>query len=863
MKYRLLVIGLAVLLLVGTAAVIWGFQPEMSALPSSAWTNAAKPANATGAASVASAKPASFSRPQVELEGMKGIVSNGMLSLYYEESSSGIAVRNDRTGTIWRSNAPGAADDPIATPAIKNAMNSPVAFTYYNKARQQAIMTSFGDSAAHGQAAAEPIEGGLKVTYQFGKPKTEIDTLPQRISKARLDRITNKAGDSFHRYLSNAYVIRDNPDVYERYDDGLKGTVLRKTLEAFRLAGYNEAELAIDNEEHHVTVASDNSEKYKLSIEYRLDGEQFIVRIPVNEVEYSALTPLTDISVLEFFGAGSPDDEGYMLVPDGSGSLIHMNRAEQSTAPYEQRVYGEDLAVNVRRPYSVTETIRMPVFGLKKNDQALLAIIESGAAAASVKATSSGYLSAFNHVFAEFRLLSRELIRIEAGNTTRELPTYQERPETEDFVIRYVFLEDRAANYSGMAHAYQRYLVDRGMLVKRESAPSDLPFYLELIGAIPLEKKMVGIPYDTMQPLTSFEQAQAIVRELHGKSLTNTKLLYTGWFNGGVNHSLPIKVSPERVLGGTKGLKELAAFGREAGMTLYPDVRFAALYPDSSLTYSPTKTAARHLNRSLAKVYPYDPATGRPDREADSPYLLAPQALPGVVERFMQSYRPFGLQGLSVRDLGDTVHANYRKGQTAGRTQAQAMAAAQMKQMREQMPDTELLVRGGNAYAFPYARHIVDAPMTDSGFHTTDEPVPFYQLVLHGFIDYTGAPYNLNQEDDIREYMLKCLEYGSNVFFAWIYESNSMVKGTAFNHLHAVHYRTWIEDAAAAYKEINSVLKDIAGSKMISHEKLGNDVYKTVFEGGRFVIVNYGSRPATVEGITIEARDYYAGGNRS
>lgn len=80
------------------------------------------------------------------------------------------------------------------------------------------------------------------------------------------------------------------------------------------------------------------------------------------------------------------------------------------------------------------------------------------------------------------------------------------------------------------------------------------------------------------------------------------------------------------------------------------------------------------------------------------------------------------------------------------------------------------MVSGGNAYLFPYARHIVQAPMSDSGFHITDESVPFYQIVLHGYVDYAGMPYNLAQEVELREYVLQCLEYGSNVYFTWIYQ---------------------------------------------------------------------------------------------
>ncbi|WP_339222138.1 DUF5696 domain-containing protein [Paenibacillus sp. FSL W7-1332] len=839
---KILMFSLTVLLLGSAAIFVWGLQPEIADVP--AYTEV----NIEGATAQV------FSKPQVELKGMEGVTSNGLLSLYYDASDTGIAVRNNLTGTVWYSNPPGRAEDSGAT----YAMYSPLSLTYDNLSRQQVRMTSFEDSVAHGQAKAEPINGGLKVTYLFGEPVSNLDRLPQKISKERYEKIMEQAGDSFRRHLTHAYVIRDNSEVYERYDDALKGTILRRTIEAFELAQYTEEDLARDHEEHQIALAADDSEKFKVSIEYVLDGADFLVRVPVNEVEYSVATPIRHISVLEYFGAGGPKDQGYLFVPDGSGSLIHMNK-EPVPFPYEQRIYGEDPAVYDQNEQSVTETIRLPVFGIQKNHKALLAIIEHGASVASVKAMTNGQLNSYNHVFAEFEVLAREVIRIEAGETSREIPTYQERSTAADYVIRYVFLEDEAANYTGMALAYQEYLVERNMLIKREPE-ADLPFYLQLIGAIPKRNHFLGIPYESMQALTTFEQAQSVIKQLQERSLDNIKVQYTGWFNGGVNHTVPTQVSPEKVLGGKRGLRELNDFSQENGVALYPHVSMTALYPFHSLTYTPTKAAVRHLNRNVAGLYPYDPATGDYDREGDPQYMLAPQLLPGMMNRLLQSYSPYELKGISLGGLGDKLYSNFRRGQFIDRTQTETIFAEQTSEIRTRLPEAELMVSGGNAYLFPYARHIVQAPMSDSGFHITDESVPFYQIVLHGYVDYAGMPYNLAQEVELREYVLQCLEYGSNVYFTWIYQKNSLVKDTSYNHLNSVHYKTWIEEAAAAYLEVNEVLRDVSDSRIVSHEILAHDVRRTEYDGGKVVMVNYNPYDVTIEGITIKARDYYVGG---
>ena len=60
-----------------------------------------------------------------------------------------------------------------------------------------------------------------------------------------------------------------------------------------------------------------------------------------------------------------------------------------------------------------------------------------------------------------------------------------------------------------------------------------------------------------------------------------------------------------------------------------------------------------------------------------------------------------------------------------------------------------MLITGGNAYALPYADQIVNVPMESSHFNIVDETVPFYQMVIHGSIDYAGSPINLHDEQDM------------------------------------------------------------------------------------------------------------------
>lgn len=845
----MILVGIAAILLGAVATFIWGFQPKETVIP--VITN-----------DIARSEGQSYSEPRVSLDGMKGIVSNGLLSLYMNEATTGIALRNEKTGYVWYSSPPGLEEDNLATPANKHAMRSPIALSYINSGKQQTGFTASLESVAHGGFTSEAIDGGLRVTYNLGKPVAKIDRIPQKISKERLDGIKEKAGTSYNRYFINTFKLDPESNVYSRVDVTLDGTVLNKVLEAFELSDYTDADLEKDNEDNGIVMLSEDADRFTIVLEYLLDGDSLVVRVPVDQLQYAETTPLLQVSVLEYFGAGGPDDEGYLFVPDGSGSLIHMNRPKSGAVQYSQPVYGEDLALKENRGYTVKEQIRLPVFGLKKNEEAMLAIIESGDEVARIGATTNGILGSYNNVFADFKVISQENVRVESGNKFREIPVYQEQGTVSDFVIRYKFLSGDQADYSGMAKAYQQYLAERGVLAEKETS-ADTPFYLELVGSISTQKQFLGIPYEAMRPLTTFKQAQRILDELLAESVSNIHVRYSGWSDGGIEHALPSKLKPEKSLGGNKGLRQLEQFAEHNGMTIYPDVSFLKMYSPDSLSYSPAKAAVRNLNRAPSAIYPYDPALGFRNQTAQPYHLLAPQVVTTVVDRFLQDYNKRALSGLSLADLGDILYGNYRKGSEVDRTQAAQVVVDQARKIQEAMPDTNVIVNGGNAYLLPFADHIVNVQMSDSGFNIADESVPFYQMVLHGYASYTGAPFNLKQSSDIREYVLSSLEHGSNLHFTWIYGDNSLVKETDFNYLYSVNYKNLLDDAVAAYHEVNAVLKQVAGLKMKKHEVAEHGVRRMEYEDSTTIIVNYNSYDVQADGITIKARDYYVGGDRA
>jgi hypothetical protein len=301
--------------------------------------------------------------------------------------------------------------------------------------------------------------------------------------------------------------------------------------------------------------------------------------------------------------------------------------------------------------------------------------------------------------------------------------------------------------------------------------------------------------------------------------------------------------------------------------SIQPPDRLTFFYPDVAITmansskgFNESQKASRTLRKGLAAVYPLELALNRSDMDKTPSYVVSPRNVPTYVDSMLKGLSSFELGGISLRDMGDQLNSDFRMSNEIDRTMSQGITNQALSKIRDH--NLKIMANGGNAYALPYVTDITNAPMSNSKFKLEDEEVPFYQMVIHGFIDYTGTPYNLSTYTNVNQYVLKCLEYGSGVNFEWIYEPNEKVKDTEYNQLYAVHYGQWIDQAVQIYKVVNGVLSKVQNKRMISHEQISNGVFKTIYENGVYVIVNYNESKVEVDGRRIEAKSYVTGGEQ-
>jgi len=786
------------------------------------------------------------------LAAMELAAENDSLMLYMNKATAEIAVKDKRDGYVWFSNPVGRDNDSVATPLYKSEMASQIAITYYNEKGQVQTTNSFDDSVKKNQFEMQKTDKGVKIVFKFGEAADPASGIPKAISKERFEeRILNKITDEkLKKDVNFKFIFNEEKNIYTLRK--LQPDILEKLQQTLESIGYTKEDAAQDNAAASggEGAAVEAKPVFTIPVEYSLDGDQLVAKVPVAEIQDTKEFPLATISLMKYFGAAGTSKEGYIFVPDGSGALIRLNNKKLNAEPYNLPVYGTDETFDVKEKVQFNETTRLPVFGLKQNDHAFVGIIESGDAMANITADISGRFDSFNTVGGKFQMTAMDFYSLSSGTKTSSVPMFQKNTYKGDLQIRYAFLTGDKADYTGMAAEYRDYLVGKYSLKPLEASAA-APFVLEVEGAFRKQKSFLGIPYESIEPLTRYEEAVSLVELLKKRGVKNVDLRYVGWFNDGIRHSAPDDISLVGKLGGKGDFNDLIDYAKKNGIGLYPDVAFLQKYKGA-------KGGAYFLDRRRAEIDDYDPVMNVKDTTKFSHYVLSAAALPKMVDGFLNDYADFGVGGVSLRDLGDEVNSDFDADHPISRQDALATVVGEAAKLKEKAG--KIMVNGGNAYALPYASSIVGAPTKSSRMNITDADIPFYQIALHGYYDVAGSPFNMDEYQNPRLSMLKALETGSNVYFEWYYNEPSSVKDTAYNDLYALHYEDWLEEAASVYKEAEAVLGKVRNQPIVGHRTLADQVVQTTFADGTKITVNYGNAPADVDGVRIEAQSYKVGG---
>jgi len=795
-----------------------------------------------------------YGKPLTLSDGWNVLAEAGGLKLSIEKETLNIAVENTVTGKTWRTNPLYPDEDTTAQGASKDMLRAQFQLYYYDTNGNLKTMNSYTDSVKLNQTKVFSIKNGIAVHYLVGDTTRGESDIPTKISNKRFTEVVlSKLDGPDAEKLKSYYKYYKNDDMWAIRPVGRNN--IQDVISLFDKAGYTEKDLVIDNAQFGVSSISTKKATFDIVVEYILEDGSLKVNIPTDQLVYSESFPLYQIKLLENFVTATNADEGYILIPDGSGSLIKFNPEISSRDLINIPIYGTDAALQNISMSATTEMACLPVFGMKKNDDAIFAIIESAEASASIEAYRARRNNDNYAVYPVFNVINMDFIYLSGGDMLSTVPSFQSKLLEGDYSVRYIFLEDDEANYIGMANVYRSYLIRNGKLHKMDASSADVPIAIETIGGVTGYKSFLGISYIGLLPATTYNQNVDILNELSRNGITNIDLKISGWFNNGYRHEYPAKIKLDNVLGGKKDLQKLIKYCSDNGIRLYPDVDLLTAY-SSSNGFRPVFDAARYLDSTEAKIYDISLATmeKREPNGLKNPYryIISPGKLSRLVDAFLRKYQKYSFEGISLRTFGSELYSDYDKADTYTRPETQKIVAEELSRIAGQVPN--IMINKGHSYAIGYADKLVDVPIDHSNFIIADCSVPFYQAVFHGYVDMFGPP--LNYSDNITYSVLRSIEYGVGLYYQLVYQPSYYLKNTEFDLLYRSNYQDLIPEISHNYSMANSALKSVGSAEIVDHRQLDENVFVTVYSNGIEIYVNYGPAEAKIGDVLIGAESF-------
>lgn len=803
-----------------------------------------------------------------ELDQTDIVIENDYLLLKFFPSTAQISLTDKRSGKEWHSNPPGAMDDEIAIGSMMERLNSQVIINYGQITGVSTELNNFSLSILNSNYDWEVLEDGVKVRFTIGRVEREYiipSALPESRFKeytALMDAEQTRALNNYYRRIdiNNLRATDDRAELLEKYPElldervfelreGLQINILNRLEGYFEQAGYTEEDFLADK-----AAAGDSAEDtpvFNISVLYQLDGPEFIASVPLDEIAYRPDYPMLNFSVLPFFGAGGPLDEGFMLVPDGSGAIINFNNGKHNQTIYNNSVYGHDYAL--KRAAIITDnSAYFPVFGVSRNQSSFICVMEEGSESAFVIADVNGRISTYNHVSPYFTIINWDDVDISKANVYARA---FERGELNGFVRqRYIFLDE--SDYVSMAEAYRDYLTLRFPQLSRTNE-NGLPLMLGIVGAIDRRQNILGVSVTRAYPLTTYEGAADIIGDFADSGINNIRVNLSGWFNGGVAYDAPTNIKLINSMGGKKGFANLLETASYHNASLFFDTDFTYIYNLRMFnSFIVNRDAAKRLSREEVRLYPYSSVwfgerTGSYGRRY-SYYLAAPEFTMRTIDRFYPQLTGLGGSNIAFNDIGRSLNSNFDVKRPASRQDVAALHTEKMAELNES--GANLMVRGGNVYTVPYVDFITDMELESKNFHIIDESIPFYQIVLHGLVPYSGTPLNLSP--DYYHAILKAVETGAGLSFLFMNASGEEIQDTNYTRFFASDLARWGDRPFEVYHRINDQLSHTVNLFITGHEKLDHKVYRTEYEDGTQVIVNYGSEAFLYGDYTVAAMDF-------
>ncbi len=548
-------------------------------------------------------------------------------------------------------------------------------------------------------------------------------------------------------------------------------------------------------------------------------------------------------------------------------SKITGSHRQQTTMP----VYG---IVNEVEANSATEKL----YGKETVMNGFFAVIEEGSALANLGVKFGGASHKYATSYASYTPYPADKYelsdQISVGGASGGYTMVSESKYTGSYITRIVMLTDEeigdvvygtdayySSDYVGMASYYRNYLKEAGVLSAVQTVSEDLPLYIETLGAMDITAKFLSFPVTKTIPLTTFDDVLTMYNELANcktlaaeraaeneklaaetedivlkaeyealakeyraleaavENIKNINFRLTGFANGGMKFTYPVKLRWERACGGSAGYEALIAEANSVSKT--EGVNFG-VYADFDFMFINNKAMfdgignKGNVSKMVDNRYASKQVYNNTIQEYESFFdmVISPDALDRLFAKFDKDFSDYQNNKISLSTMGSIVNSNFDEDNPINREEASEYVSDLLNKITSKGYD--VMTDIGNIYSVKYASHILNATIDSSHYRHTSYAVPFIGLVLHSYVNYTGTP--LNYTGNVDYDILKSIENGAAPYYLLCYQNSAYLKDDdELNEYYGVSYENWYNDIVKTYAELNLAIGDLQDYELVYH----------------------------------------------
>jgi hypothetical protein len=549
---------------------------------------------------------------------------------------------------------------------------------------------------------------------------------------------------------------------------------------------------------------------------------------------------LSEIILYPFFGSTTHKEDGYMVIPDGSGAIVKLDETPKYATGYSAPVYGQDpgyenTATQNFRKIAVKplERVTLPIYSIihDVDHSGVLVIAENGDSYATYNYVSRDLQTKYYQSYFTYNYRTAYAQFQSRTNKDQHVLGFQERPNQFDLVQRYVFLNDKKANYVGVAKEYRNYLEKKDGLSKKKAEKYDeVPMKIDFINN-EVTLGTLGVENVTA---TKYKQAQTLVKSLLDKGYDDLNVTFKTFIEADLAYRFKVKKN----LGGSDEFTETMDYFASNNITFNYYVDYLRSY------YEKTKYTASKLNRQDLNVLN--------ESKSVYNYLNNPKYYNILAEKDLDAYKKHSIGSLALDGFGANLFTHYDNGTIGYSNEGMAYTENLLQYLNENGIKTGVYLP--DAYLYKYISDYYDAPITSSELIFIDATIPLVPLVLSGYVDMYSPYMNFSSNDT--DTMLRLIEFGIYPSFVLTGESTYKIKRTTSNDIYTSELKYMKDRIDFYYTSVSKALNEVLGSEMINHTIIDDGVVVVEYDNGKKILINYNDSDYIHEGVNIKSKGF-------